>query len=113
MENALKNKKLILGELENSPFLNEVGVYQDGTVPFSRDSNGNLYAISGHSHMGHIGIFKGTSLDNLTHINEIHTNFLVGDAPKAYNSILYPEGIYPRGSIWPFGLCFRRSKKEG
>ena len=30
--NKLKDKKIIIGETYKSPFLNEIGIYQDGTV---------------------------------------------------------------------------------
>ncbi len=95
---------LVIGEKKPSPFLNEIDVFQDGTTPMYRDTDGKLWAMSGHSHMGHIGMFCGTCLDDLKHVYPIELNFCVGHAEHAFDSVRYPEGILPRGSIWPFGL---------
>lgn len=84
--------------------MNKFGVYQDGTTPMWRDADGTLWAMSGHSHMGHIAMFRGTTPDDMTLAWPIETNFTVGRAGDAYNGICYPEGILPRGSMWPFGL---------
>ena len=89
---------------EQTPFRNEIGVYQDGTVPMCRDKKGRLWAMSGHSHMGHIGMFCGTCLDDMKEVYPIETAFRVGKKGEAFCGIPYPEGILPRGSIWPFGL---------
>ena len=86
------------------PFLRSNDIYQDGTTPMYRDTDGTLWAMSGHSHMGHIGMFAGKTLEDLEHKYPIHTNFCVGHADYAYDHIKYPDGIKARGSIWPFGL---------
>lgn len=91
-------------EIYKTPFKNEVDVYQDGTVPFYRDVDGSLWAITGHSHMGDICMFKGTNLLDMQKMYAIKTEFLVGHADYAFNGIRYPEGIRARGSVWPFGL---------
>ncbi len=105
MSNKFFDKyELKIGEALESPFMNKYGVYQDGTTPMYRDVDGTLWAMSGHSHMGHIGMFAGTSLDDMKEKWKIETNFCVGHAEYAYSGIRYPEGILPRGSIWPFGL---------
>lgn len=88
----------------SSPFLNEGDIYQDGTVPMYRDTRGRLWAIAGHSHMGHIGMFCGDCVENLKEVYPISTDFEVGRAGKAFLNIHYPEYIKARGSIWPFGL---------
>lgn len=93
-----------IGQEQESPFLNRFDVYQDGTTPMYRDVDGKLWAISGHSHMGRIAMFCGTSLNDMTLAHYISTNFCVGHAEYAYSGIRYPEGIKPRGSMWPFGL---------
>ena len=104
MENALKNYQIKVGESAETPFLQRAGIYQDGTTPMFRDENGKLWAMSGHSHMGHIGMFKGTCLDDMKQVYEIGLNFCVGHKDYAFSGIRYPEGVKPRGSIWPFGL---------
>lgn len=104
MDNLLKNYKFTIGESYDSPFVNKNDVYQDGTVPFCRDNKGNLWAISGHSHMGNICMFSGNSLEDMQKKYPIQTNFCVGHADYAYDKVKYPEGIKARGSIWPFGL---------
>ncbi len=104
MKNKFNNIKIEIGDEELTSFVNKIDVYQDGTIPMDRDRNGNLYAISGHSHMGHIGMFKGTTVDDLKEVYPIKTNFLVGHKDEAFSNIKYPEGVLPRGSIWVFGL---------
>ncbi len=96
--------ELSIGQPVSTPFLREAGVYQDGTTPMYRDVDGTLWAISGHTHLGHIAMFSGTCLDDLQQQYPIQTNFGTGNANSAYAGVRYPEGILPRGSIWPFGL---------
>ena len=95
---------IAIGEKTESPFMNKFDVYQDGTTPMYRDVDGKLWAITGHSHMGRIGMFSGTSLDDMKLAYYINTNFCVGHADYAFSGVRYPDGIKPRGSIWPFGL---------
>lgn len=104
MSKFFEEYELKIGEAEESPFMNKYDVYQDGTTPMYRDVDGKLWAMSGHSHMGHIGMFSGTCLDDMKEAWKINTNFCVGHAEHAYDGVRYPEGILPRGSIWPFGL---------
>ena len=96
--------ELKIGAASESPFMCKYNVYQDGTTPMYRDVDGRLWAMSGHSHMGEIAMFSGTSLDDMEKAWPIQTNFSIGHAEFAFNGIRYPEGILPRGSIWPFGL---------
>ena len=104
MENFFKNNVFTIEEKTESPFMNKYGVYQDGTTPMYRDTDGRLWAMSGHTHMGHIGMFCGTCLDDLKEVYPIDTAFDVGRAGSAFCGVKYPEDILPRGSIWPFGL---------
>lgn len=104
MNNLFENKRLVIEEQKSSPFRNSIGIYQDGTTPMYRDVDGRLWAMSGHSHMGHIGVFCGTTLEDMQELYEASTNFCVGNAEYAFSGIRYPEGVKPRGSIWPFGL---------
>jgi len=104
MEKFFDCYELKIGEGMETPFMNKYDIYQDGTTPMYRDVDGRLWAMSGHSHMGHIGMFAGTCLDDMKEMWPIGTNFCVGHAGYAYSGIRYPEGILPRGSIWPFGL---------
>ena len=87
-----------------SPFQQKVGIHQDGTIPLYRDVDGTLWAIAGMSHVGHIAMFKGKTLDDMEKVCAVNTNFCVGHADYAYDRIRYPEGVKARGSIWPFGL---------
>ncbi len=96
--------KIVIGKELTAPFLQKNGIFQDGTTPMYRDTDGRLWAMSGHSHMGHIGMFCGTCLDDLKEVYPCETNFSVGHADYAFNGVRYPEGIKPRGSVWPFGL---------
>ncbi len=104
MNSFFEHYQLEIGEAMESPFMNKNGVYQDGTTPMYRDRDGRLWAMSGHSHKGEIAMFCGTSLDDMQKMWPIETNFSIGHAEYAYGGIRYPEGILPRGSIWPFGL---------
>ena len=96
--------ELIIGEGQESPFMNKYDVYQDGTTPMYRDTDGRLWAMSGHSHKGHIAMFSGTDLDDMRYMWQINTDFQIGNADVAFSGIRYPDGVRPRGSIWPFGL---------
>ena len=104
MENLLKEYDILVGEAHKTVFSNENDIYQDGTLPMYRDKDGTLWAMSGHTHAGHIGMFKGTCFDDLREVYPIHTNFKTGRAGEAFNGVKYPEGIKSRGSIWPMGL---------
>ena len=95
---------LKIGKGKESPFMQKYNVYQDGTAPMYRDVDGTLWAMSGHSHMGSIAVFSGTCLDDMVKRYEILTNFCVGHCEHAFDGVRYPEGILPRGSMWPFGL---------
>lgn len=95
---------LAFGEKTLTPFVPEEGVYQDGTTPLYRDVDGKLWGITGHTHVGHIAMFAGTTLDDIKQLYPITTNFKTGSADYAFDGVRYPEGILPRGSIWPFGL---------
>ncbi len=104
MKNLIKDKKLLIGNGYETPFANKADIYQDGTVPFCRDKTGKLWAIGGHSHMGHIGMFCGDDLTDMKEAYSVSLNFCVGHADYAFDRIPYPEGVRARGSIWPFGL---------
>ena len=104
MSNFFDTHELNIGEIKESPFMNRYDVYQDGTTPMCRDVDGKLWAMSGHSHMGHIGMFCGNDLDDMKEVWKAETCFCVGHEEYAFSGIRYPEGVKPRGSIWPFGL---------
>lgn len=114
MENFLKDFNFNIERTSTKPFTNQSfealsTLCQDGTVPMCRDSKGKLWAIAGHSHHallypGHIGVFCGDSIDNLTELYQVSLNFSLGTAGYAFSGIPYPEGVKSRGSIWPFGL---------
>lgn len=104
MNNFFKNHRIEIGEKLTTPFVNSNNIYQDGTTPMYRDTDGKLWAISGHTHVGEIAMFCGNSLDDIQKLYAIKTNFKTGNAEYAFSGIRYPEGIKPRGSIWPFGL---------
>ena len=99
-----ENYKIEFGEGVPTIFDPELHINQDGTTPMYRDTDGKLWAMSGHTHAGRIATFCGTSLDDIKELYPIKTNFKTGNAEYAFSGIKYPEGIMPRGSIWPFGL---------
>lgn len=104
MKNVLQEKNIAVGDGYETPFATKADIYQDGTVPFCRDKNGKLWAMAGHSHMGHIGMFCGNDFRDMHEAYPIELNFCVGHADYAFDKIPYPEGVKARGSIWPFGL---------
>ena len=104
MKNLLKKYEISVGNACKTVFTNENDIYQDGTLPLYRDTDGTLWAISGHTHIGHIGVFKGTCIDDLAEVYSAKMNFETGSADNAFNKIKYPEGIKSRGSVWPMGL---------
>jgi hypothetical protein len=104
MKDFFKNYDIQIGDGKKTVIQWQTGVFQDGTLPTYRDVDGKLWAISGHSHAGHIAMFCGTKLDDLKQTCKISTNFCVGHADYAFSGVRYPEGVKARGSIWPFGL---------
>ena len=104
MRNLFEDYELKIGESSLTAILQKADIYQDGTTPLCRDKDGKLWAISGHSHCGHVAMFNGTCLDDLKYAYPIRQNFCVGHADYAFDRIRYPDGIKARGSIWPFGL---------
>ena len=104
MTDFLNKYTFKIGEACDTPFVKAGGIRQDGTTPMYRDTDGKLWAMSGHSHLGHIAMFSGTCVDDLEQLYPINTNFCVGHADYAFDGIRYPEGVKARGSIWPFGL---------
>lgn len=104
MKNILTELKITVGEALETPFMQKYNIYQDGTTPCYRDVDGKLWAISGHTHVGDIAMFSGSTMQDLTKLYPIKTLFETGSSNKAFNGIKYPEGVLPRGSIWPFGL---------
>ncbi len=104
MKNILSDLKITVGEALETPFMQKYNIYQDGTTPCFRDVDGKLWAISGHTHVGDIAMFSGSTMQDLTKLYPIKTLFATGGAGKAFNAVKYPEGVLPRGSVWPFGL---------
>lgn len=100
----LNKHRITVGSESDAPFRRANGIRQDGTMAMCRDTDGTLWAIAGHSNSGHIGMFRGSSPSDLTEIYPIDLNFGDGHANYAFSGIRYPEGIRPRGCIWPFGL---------
>ncbi len=96
--------KITVCRTYGSPFLNQAGIYQDGQIPMCRDASGKLWAISGHTNIGHIGVFCGNDLSDLKEVYPARLLFDVGSADRAFSRIRYPEGILARGGLWPFGL---------
>ncbi len=104
MNDFLKTHCFEIGEAHETVLLRRNGIAQDGTTPMYRDVDGTLWAMSGHSHIGHIGMFRGSCVSDLEEAWQIQTNFCVGHADYAFNGIRYPDGTKARGSVWPFGL---------
>ena len=104
MNNILKNYHFQIGEPSVTAMDNALDIYQDGTTPMYRDKDGKLWAMSGHTHAGHIAMLCGTCVADLKEVYAIKQNFQTGHADYAFNGVRYPEGVKARGSVWPFGL---------
>lgn len=104
MNNVLSDYRFEIGEPSVTGMDNAVGIYQDGTTPMYRDTDGKLWAMSGHTHVGHISMLCGTCVADLKEEYPIKQNFCAGHADYAFDGVRYPEGVKARGSIWPFGL---------
>lgn len=100
----LNQYRISVGEPCESQFKRQNGIRQDGTMAMCRDTDGKLWAIAGHSNSGYIGMFCGMTVTDLKELYAIDTNFGDGHANYAFSGIRYPEGIKPRGCVWPFGL---------
>ena len=104
MRNVMEDYILEIGEEKETAMRQASGIYQDGTTPMYRDVDGKLWAMSGHSHMGHVAMLCGTCVEDLKQMYPIKQNFCTGHADFAFAGVCYPEGVKARGSIWPFGL---------
>lgn len=104
MRNQLENYIFNIGAAKQTGIQNKQGIYQDGTTPMYRDIDGKLWAISGHTHLGHIAMLCGTCVADLKEVYPIVQNFCTGSADFAFDKIRYPDGIKARGSVWPFAL---------
>ncbi len=100
----LSSHRLVITGEKTTPFVNASNVFPDGAAPMFRDADGLLWAMCGHTHMGEIAMFRGTCLDDMQKLYPIRTLFATGNADAAFCGVVYPEGIRPRGSVWPFGL---------
>lgn len=87
-----------------SQFTNHNGVFQDGVLAFCRDCDGALWLLAGHTNLGGISLWKGSSVDDLVKQCGITYNFEMGRAGEAFQGISYPDGPLSRGQIWPNGL---------
>ena len=104
MKNILSEYTLSVSEPTLTNFKREENIVQDGTIPMCRDSEGTLWAISGHTNVGRVSMFKGSCIEDMEEAWEIKMNFCVGHADYSFDGVRYPEGIKSVGSIWPFGL---------
>ncbi|MDG0814311.1 hypothetical protein [Cohnella rhizosphaerae] len=101
---TLTDRGWTVSEMRLSPFTNDNGVYQDGTLAMCRDAKDALWALVGHNNLGEITLWRGTCADDLTKICAIAYNFDMGAAGQAFHGIPYPDGPRSRGLIWPYGL---------
>lgn len=102
--NFLKKYQITVGAQHETQFKRAEGIRSDGTLATYRDVDGKLWAMVGHTNSGHIGMFCGSCIEDLAEVWPISLNFGDGHAEYAFSGIRYPEGIKPRGAIWPFGL---------
>jgi hypothetical protein len=101
---AEKRLKWLVSGSSMSEFTNANGVWQDGMLGLSRDGNGRLWALVGHTGIGELSVWEGSTVDDLERKYFVKFNFEFGRAGKAFDGIAYPDGPRSRGWIWPFGL---------
>jgi hypothetical protein len=87
-----------------SQFTNANGVWQDGLLGLSRDGKGNLWALVGHTGIGELSVWEGSTVDDLERKYFVKYNFKIGKAGKAFEGSAYPDGPRARGWIWPSGF---------
>ena len=80
MINQMTGYAFDIGDSFQTEMKNENGIYQDGTTPMYRDIDGKLWAMSGHTHMGHIAMLCGTCISDLKECYPIQQNFCTGHA---------------------------------
>ncbi len=102
--NLLNRSHIIIGKQSETQFKRASGIRSDGTLASYRDTDGKLWAIAGHTNSGRVSMFCGSCIDDLAELYPIALSFADGHASYAFSGIRYPEGIKPRGAIWPFGL---------
>lgn len=102
--NLFDNYSVTIKKPQKTVFSNENDIFQDGTTAVYRAADGKLWAMSGHTHLGHIAMFCGTCMSDLKELYPIKTAFKTGNAGIAFDCVKYPDGVLPRGSIWPMGL---------
>jgi hypothetical protein len=99
-----KRLKWLVSASSMSQFTNANGVWQDGLLGLSRDGQGNLWAFVGHTGIGELSVWEGSTVDDLERKYFVKFNFEFGRAGKAFDGIAYPDGPRSRGWIWPFAL---------
>lgn len=87
-----------------SQFTNANGVWQDGLLGLSRDGHGNLWALVGHTGIGELSVWEGSTVDDLQRKYFVKFSFEIGEAGKAFGGSTYPDGPRARGWIWPSGF---------
>lgn len=110
MKNLIKDKKLLIGNGYETPFANKADIYQDGTVPFCRDKTGKLWAIGGHSHMGHIGMFCGEDLTDMKEAYSVSLNFAWGMRIMPLTESLIPKASGPAAAFGRSDCIFVRRR---
>ena len=99
-----QKKRWTIGLPEDTVFSNENDIFHDSPLALGRDNEGILWAIPGHCHMGHVGMFSGDNIFNMKEKYPVNYQFQWGTAGPAYNGSYYPDGMRSRGSLWPMGL---------
>ncbi|MHB9033502.1 MAG: hypothetical protein ACYC6L_10680 [Anaerolineae bacterium] len=83
---------------------NANGVCHDSMIAMGRDRSWRLWALFGHTRVGGITLWNGTSVDDLAKLGHVRFNFELGEAGFAFDGVPYPDGVSSRGGLWCMGL---------
>ena len=97
-----------LSSVHETNLTNQNGVYQDSLLTYAADRSGRFWALLGHTNLGGISVWSGSSLLDLKKEYDAQYCFALGEAGQAFSGIPYPDGPLSRGQIWPCGLWINK-----
>ncbi|MHB9033501.1 MAG: hypothetical protein ACYC6L_10675 [Anaerolineae bacterium] len=101
---SLAEQGWVISNAVPTQYNNANGVSQDSMLPFARDSRERLWTILGHSRVGGLTLWRGTTVEDMEKVGPLKYNFEFGEAGYAFNGIPYPDGVASRGGVWACGL---------
>ena len=84
-----------LSSVHETNLTNQNGVYQDSLLTYAADRSGRFWALLGHTNLGGISVWSGSSLLDLKKEYDAQYCFALGEAGQAFSGIPYPDGHCP------------------